>query len=491
MNLLVLQFESGEEPLKESGQAEKLVFSKKELEENPFGIADTILQYLEEHSPELILIEWNGMEHFHKLEEMLLQFTVKTVLSIEKVVYVAEESGLKTGIPDAGAAAFSQIAGSDCAYIRAKGHRHITKESGLLYECNPDIRVYTNRSWNRFIGRMFHFTLPPMEKILLVMAGAMLFMTAFFLLNDSSLSIGRYVSIFLGVFLQAAPFLAIGVLLSSVIQVYLSPDWIQRRFPKTLLAGQLFAVAAGFCLPVCDCASIPVFKSLVKKGVPLPAAVTFMLVSPVINPVVILSTWYAFNGSYAMIAARCGLGILCAVICGLTYLLKPPKDYLLEHTVPVQATCEDYSVPAGSDTRLSRFALMLRHAQNEFTAVGKFLLTGILISTMFQDLIPQAAAAGGGAAEWKALLLMMVLAFVLSLCSSSDAVVARGMGASLPAGAVLGFLVFGPMMDIKNAAMLLSGFKPGFVARLFVTTFAVCFIMLTLFMLGGSGGIRI
>ncbi|MFQ9702861.1 MAG: permease [Enterocloster clostridioformis] len=48
---------------------------------------------------------------------------------------------------------------------------------------------------------------------------------------------------------------------------------------------------AGFCLPVCDCASIPVFKSLVEEGVPMPAAVTFMLVSPVINPVVILSTW--------------------------------------------------------------------------------------------------------------------------------------------------------------------------------------------------------
>ena len=86
---------------------------------------------------------------------------------------------------------------------------------------------------------------------------------------------------------------------------------------------------------------------------------------------------------------------------------------------------------------------------------------------------------------------MMGLAFVLSLCSSSDAVVARSMAASLPAGAVLGFLVFGPMMDIKNAAMLLSGFKSAFVVRLFVTAFLVCFLVMMLFMLWGSGGIRI
>lgn len=65
------------------------------------------------------------------------------------------------------------------------------------------------------------------------------------------------------------------------------------------------------------------------------------------------------------------------------------------------------------------------------------------------------------------------------------------MAGGLPAGSIVGFLVFGPMMDIKNAAMLLSGFKPGFVARLSVTTFLVCFIVVLMFMLCGSGGIRI
>lgn len=73
------------------------------------------------------------------------------------------------------------------------------------------------------------------------------------------------------------------------------------------------------------------------------AAVTFMLVSPVINPVVILSTYYAFNGNYKMIAARCGLGILCAVICGLTYAIKPSKNPLLEQKMPPSVLCDDYT----------------------------------------------------------------------------------------------------------------------------------------------------
>lgn len=348
-NVLVIQFESGDETLRNDRQIQTLVFSKSRLEQFPMSITDRILEYLEQYNPDLMLVEWNGMEHFHKLEEMLLQFSAAPMVSVEKVIYMADETGLQHRIPDTGAAAFSQIAGSDCAYIRATKHLHGKTDASLLYNCNPDIRVFSERKWERFVREMFHFNAQPGHWFLIVLTAALAYLFAFNLLGDFGVPVERYASRFLGVFLQAAPFLAIGVLLSSAIQVYIPPDWIQRRFPEKVLTGQLFAILAGFCLPVCDCASIPVFKSLVKKGVPLPAAVTFMLVSPVINPVVILSTWYAFNGNYRMIAVRCGLGILCAVICGLTCLIRTPGDYLLEEAVPVQSGCGDYRLPTGNE----------------------------------------------------------------------------------------------------------------------------------------------
>lgn len=123
LDILVIQFESGETPLIEQERVKKLAFSKSQLEQSPFGIADTIIHYIDKHRPDLILIEWNGMEHFHKLEKMLLQFSAKAVLSIEKVVYAAEGASFKNRIPDAGVATFSQIAGCDCAYVRLKGNR--------------------------------------------------------------------------------------------------------------------------------------------------------------------------------------------------------------------------------------------------------------------------------------------------------------------------------------------------------------------------------
>lgn len=114
----------------------------------------------------------------------------------------------------------------------------------VLYGCNPDIQVYT--SWNRFVRALFRFGMKPRHWFLMLLTAVMLYMAAFSVLNDAGALPERYISIFLGVFLQAVPFLAVGVLLSSLIQVYLKPDWIQRRFPRKILAGQLFAVLAGF-----------------------------------------------------------------------------------------------------------------------------------------------------------------------------------------------------------------------------------------------------
>ncbi|MCC3383185.1 permease [Enterocloster citroniae] len=508
LDLLVIQFESGEVTCapqltgsrshtrgKQAGRVEKLVFSKGRLEQSPFFIVNSIRNCLKQRGPgqgpDLILMEWNGMEHFHKLEEMFLQFTAKTAIHIKKVVYVTQESGLTTGIPNAGAAAFSQIGASDCAFISRRGRRHMGRMTGILSGCNPGIKVFHQRKWDSFVSEMFRSPIPPCFWFLTAAAAAGIYGGICSGLNGLDFPAGRFVSTFLGVFLQAAPFLALGALLSSLIQVYVQPSWIRRTFPKTVLAGQLFAVAAGFCLPVCDCASIPVFKGLVKKGVPLPAAVTFMLVSPVINPVVVLSTWYAFNGNYRIVAARCVLGIVCAVLCGLTFLIRTPGDCLCEDPVPVQAGCVDYRIPAWKGTGQSRLGLVIRHGQNEFFSVGKFLLIGIFVSSLFQKMVPGGLRAGEGTDPWIALLLMMGMAFVLSLCSSSDAVVAGSMAGNLPMGAILGFLVFGPMMDIKNAAMLRSGCRPGFVVRLLFTTFLVCFLVTALFMACQKGGVPI
>src|SRR5947209_3153058 len=79
---------------------------------------------------------------------------------------------------------------------------------------------------------------------------------------------------------------------------------------------------------MCECGIIPVMRRLLRKGVPLSSCVCYMLAGPIINVVVMISTFVAFSGtitgatasensmpqlgSIPMTALRMGLGFLVA-----------------------------------------------------------------------------------------------------------------------------------------------------------------------------------
>jgi uncharacterized membrane protein YraQ (UPF0718 family) len=287
------------------------------------------------------------------------------------------------------------------------------------------------------------------------------------------------IHVFLGIILQAFPFLLIGILISSAIQVFIPGDAVARHFPRKVGMGMLVAVLFGFCLPVCDCVSVPVFRSLVRKGVPLPAAATFLLAAPVINPVVMLSTYYAYSGSLRAVAVRAGLGILSAVVIGLIFHIRPPKGEILSNGLHDEH-CDCGCCGGHEEEKESRSRHFLSHSRSEFFQVGKYLVIGAFVSALFQTIGTRNLSLTDGAGYALSVFVMMVMAFLLSLCSSSDAVVARSFSADFSVGASMGFLVFGPMMDIKNVLMLLSGFSGRFVRRLAVTTFIVCYVVVFL-----------
>ena len=86
------------------------------------------------------------------------------------------------------------------------------------------------------------------------------------------------------------------------------------------------------------------------------------------------------------------------------------------------------------------------------------------------------------------MLFMMIMAFLLSLCSSSDAVIGKNMGAGFPMGAVMSFMIFGPMMDIKNLILMSANMSKKFIVKLAIVTFVVCFTVVYVASLLGLEG---
>lgn len=423
------------------------------------NFVSALVSLLRRVQPDVVLIEPSGVAKLSDVEALCLDHRLAALAVLKQKITVVDAANCASYCENFGAFFEDQVRCADTLVFSHSDAGTPQSESArrLAQKLNPRAACFSG-SWDTFSAQ---------DILLLALAcGA-----ALCLRQLLGAELNTTITVFLGIMLQAVPFLLIGVLLSSAIQLFLSQQFIERFFPENRISGTLFAILAGAALPVCDCASIPIFRSLLRKGIPVSTAVTFMLVTPVINPVVLFSTYVAFTGNWRVVACRAGLGIVCAVLVGLTFCRTPVSAAGSGLALSgVLCTCGS----GGQAAEGWRGALLgyLRHTQTEFFTVGKYLTAGAFVSAIMQSLTKKLPLTGSDGLLLP-LLTMMALAFLLSLCSSSDAVVGRSFSAQLPMGAVMAFLVFGPMMDIKNVIMLSGSLPKKFILRLAVTVFVI------------------
>ncbi|MFS0669634.1 permease [Peribacillus frigoritolerans] len=274
--------------------------------------------------------------------------------------------------------------------------------------------------------------------------------------------------VFLGLFLESIPFLFLGAIASSFIQLFISEEIIQRMIPKRPLTAIFAAIAAALIIPVCECAIIPVVRRLIQKGVPVHAGVVLLVTAPILNVIVFGSTYYAFQNNPSILYGRIILCVLTAIIAGLFIHIFSTKDVVKEDKLElVQGHVHD--------SHSSKWTSFIDHTSQEFFMVGRYFIIGALFASVFQVFMDRSVMADIGQAPIKGTALMMGIAFVLSLCSSADAFVAASFSHSFLPGSILGFLVFGPMLDLKNVLIMMSCFKRSFVVTYVLLIFAVVF----------------
>lgn len=141
-----------------------------------------------------------------------------------------------------------------------------------------------------------------------------------------------FATIFLGIFIEAAPFLLLGTLSSGLVEVFLDRQWMLRLASRQGFWAAFTGALMGFFFPVCECGVIPLTRRLYRKGLPLPTGVAFLLAAPVLNPIVIVSTAAAF-GWGKMLLWRVIITLMIAVIVGMVFSVeKEPGDLLRPHS---------------------------------------------------------------------------------------------------------------------------------------------------------------
>jgi hypothetical protein len=264
-----------------------------------------------------------------------------------------------------------------------------------------------------------------------------------------------FATIFLGIFIEALPYLLLGTLISGLVEVFFQRELMARLISKRPLPAALTGACMGLIFPVCECGVIPLTRRLFHKGMPLSAGIAFLLAAPVLNPIVIFGTAAAF-GWGAMLWWRIGLSLVMAVIVGLVFSVeRKPLNVLQGGLILAHEHEQDQtaSSPAGKIQQ----ALLI--CADEFFEMGRYLVMGALLAAALQTFIPQAALLALGKGPIVSVLVMLTLAVILCICSTVDAFVALGFVGTFSFGSILSFLIFGPMVDIKSLLMYLQVFR--------------------------------
>ena len=307
---------------------------------------------------------------------------------------------------------------------------------------------------------------------------------------------------FTTIMLEAIPFLLLGALISAIIEEFVSEERISKMIPKNRVLGSLVGIFLGLFIPACDCAVIPIAMRLKKKKVPTNVIVSFMLASPIISPVVLLSTFFAFGETEKMLlfgfeipklfVYRTIFGVLVALVVGIILDIICKDAVLKEETYEHHhhhhdhehihtcnhhhegCSCSHHEKETGP---LCRVKNIINIMYGDFMGIISYMAVGALLAATMQILLPISNIGGIVQNKYISTFIMMLLAFALSLCSTSDAFIARTFMNSLSKNSILAFILLGPMIDIKNTILLNKSFNKKFVivlvASIFITVYLI------------------
>jgi uncharacterized membrane protein YraQ (UPF0718 family) len=296
--------------------------------------------------------------------------------------------------------------------------------------------------------------------------------------------IQEFILTFNGILYEALPFIILGVVIAGLLEELVPQQLVVKFIPRNRALAIAIGGLLGILFPMCECGIIPVMRRLLRKGVPLSVGVCYMLAGPIINIVVVLSTYTAFSGQeketfgvvtvlgldlrvygLIMMGLRMFLGFLVAFGTSLIVdwqYRKHGNKLLSERSIADAGVGQaDDTGPRTRKSFWRRLGNISETALHDFVDITVFLILGAVLASLTRILLPSRGDLEAMLNQQPVLAigLMMLLAILLCICSEADAFVAASFVFVQPA-AKLAFLVLGPMLDFKLYMMYTRVFRP-------------------------------
>jgi uncharacterized membrane protein YraQ (UPF0718 family) len=284
--------------------------------------------------------------------------------------------------------------------------------------------------------------------------------------------------------LESAPALLLGYLLAGVFASFLpraSYAWMSRGRGITQAArGVLF----GLPIPICSCGVVPLYKSLVHRGVPMAAAVAFLVATPELGIEALLLSvpLLGVQLTLARLFAAAAVALIIAIVLHAFFANK-----LEEH----HHHHEEDDAPDPSLAERARAAW--RFGMGEVVdETAPWILIGLAIAALISP-----GALATTLSGWPAgldVVLFALLSLPLYVCASGATPLAAALiFAGVSPGAALAFLLAGPASNVTTLGVLsdLHGRKVSVVFGVGMVALAITAGVLTNLFLPSSSNVVI
>jgi uncharacterized membrane protein YraQ (UPF0718 family) len=305
-------------------------------------------------------------------------------------------------------------------------------------------------------------------------------------------ALSDFLTLFSSVLWEAMPFIVLGAVIAGILEEFLPQQAITKFLPKQALPAVMIGALLGLVFPMCECGIVVVMRRLLRKGLPLSCCIAYMLAGPIINLVVIFSTWVAFKQhglgeQMVLLRVLGGFLVACTTAMIVHFQYRKYGNALLTPLATPPAMPEpaqnvapggngDVAVPAlRKRTFMSRLNNISATALHDFVDITVFLILGAVLAALAKQYIgSDRIEALSQDQPLLAIPGMMLMAVLMCLCSEADAFVAASF-TNMHISAKVAFLVLGPMLDLKLLLMFTRVFR-----RRLIITIVISLIVLVL-----------
>ncbi len=279
-------------------------------------------------------------------------------------------------------------------------------------------------------------------------------------------SIMEFIKIFVMLFFELLTLFIIVSFIVSLIQQVVSEEKIKRFLSKPNQAiSYVLGMVFGAMTPFCSCSTIPILAGLLNSKVPFGPAVSFLIASPLMNPLMIFMLWALLGWKVAIVYF-----IVLAIFSILTGFVFS-KMNLAETYKGVNVKGDGFF----ANKTESRFKQALNDAWAFLYPMLPYLFIGVFIGAFIYGFVPETFitkyASGGGIISVFIASIVGIPMYIRpeTMLPIAEALASKGMSL----GTVVALIIGGAGASIPEVVLLSKLFKKKFVISFVIAILVV------------------